>query len=355
MSLDAAVLLNRDRLTIDVSLQASAGETVAVLGPNGAGKTSLLEALAGLSPIDGGRISLDGVTLDEPETNTFLAAESRGCGIAFQDGRLLPHRTALDNVAYPLRASGSSRTDARRRAAEMLERLGAGHLAASSPGRLSGGEAKRVVLARALLAARRMLLLDEPLSAADVRSRRELRSVLARELAAYEGVRILVTHDPIEAMTLAERLIVVEEGRVTHAGTPEEVRTSPKTPYAAELVGVNLFTGRLVPLGDGLARLETTRGSVWIATDVPAVEVATAVLSPADVSLFPAQPAGSARNVLEAVVAGVSFEGSRARIALDAAPPLIAEVTAASTRALGLEAGSRVWASFKAVEVRLVE
>ncbi|MGZ8635655.1 MAG: TOBE domain-containing protein, partial [Actinomycetota bacterium] len=197
--------------------------------------------------------------------------------------------------------------------------------------------------------------LDEPLSALDVGSRARVRDVVRDELARFPGVRILVTHDPVEAAALADRLVLLEDGRVTQVGTPEEVRTSPRTRYAADLVGLNAFHGPLEPLGDGAARLSTADGAVV----VPWPEgfeggEAIGLLRPSDVTLSLEPPVGSARNVLRGRVRSVSIDGERARVRIASAPPLVAEVTLGSLERLGLHEGVDVWASFKAVEVQVL-
>ncbi|MDQ4069977.1 MAG: ABC transporter ATP-binding protein, partial [Actinomycetota bacterium] len=245
MRLRAEVGVRLGSLDLDVVLDASPEEVVAVVGPNGAGKSTLLRALAGLVRLDRGRVVLGDRLLADAPTNTHVGPEHRGAAVVFQDSLLFPHLTALDNVAYGLRARGAARGDARRRAAEWLARVGIGedHLR-SRPGQLSGGQAQRVALARALATEPDLLLLDEPLSAADAGAKGQLRRVLREQLAASGAVRLLVTHDPVDAMALAERLVVVEGGRVTQQGPITEVTTRPRSAWVAQLVGLNLFRGR---------------------------------------------------------------------------------------------------------------
>jgi molybdate transport system ATP-binding protein len=357
VSLDVDVTVLRGEFQVRASLAAEPGETVALLGPNGAGKSTLVGALAGLVPPVTGRIAVNGEVLDDPASGVHAAPEQRRVGVVFQDRLLFPHLSAVENVAFPLRARGIRRDPARHRAAELLDRLGVAHRAGALPGALSGGEAQRVALARALVGEPRLLLLDEPLSALDVRARAEIRGLLRTVLAGFPGVRVLVTHDPVEAMTLADRLVLMEEGRVTQAGTPAQIRDAPRTPYAAELVGLNLFAGPLVRLRDGAGQLQTPDGPVVVGwppdVDGPE-ESALGLLRPADVSLFSERPDGSARNVFHGPVTAVSLEGERARVRLATQPPLVAEVTPGSLERLGIREGAELWASFKAVEVRVV-
>src|SRR6266508_1701692 len=351
MSLVVDVEARRGHFTVAAAFEAAAGETVALLGPNGAGKSTLVATLAGIHPPAGGRVDLDGRTLDDVVTGRHVPPERRQVGVVFQDRLLFPHLSAIENVAFPLRALGVARREARSRAADLLARLGLAQRADARPADLSGGEAQRVALARALIREPRLLLLDEPLAALDVRARTHGRALLRRELVGFAGVRLLVTHDPVEALKL------VEDGRVTQIGTPGEVRAAPRTPYAAELVGMNLFTGRLERLEAGAGRLVTSDGDVVVAWPPGiggALEPVIGLLRPADVSLHVRPPEGaSARNVLTGSVTSVSVEGERARVRIDASPPLVAEVTLGSVERLSIREGTRLWASFKAVEVRV--
>ena len=175
---------------------------------------------------------------------------------------------------------------------------------------------------------------------------------------AFAGIRLLVTHDPVEAMTLADRLVVLEGGAVTQLGTPDELRSAPRTPYVADLVGVNLFAGRLEPLADGAGRVITLQGSVvvpWPADhDRTAVDGVLAVLRPADVAVHVERPEGSARNVLHGTIADIAIDGERARVRLLTSPPVVAEITRGSVVRMGIRPGDDTWVSFKAVEVELV-
>ena len=278
--------------------------------------------------------------------------------MAFQDGVLFPHLSVLENVAFPVRARGARSRAARAHALDLLGRLAPGIDPGAKPGALSGGERQRVALARALAGAPRVLVLDEPLSAVDVSARAELRALLRRTLRDFAGPRLLVTHDPVEAMTLADRVVVLEDGRITQTGTPEEIRDAPRTRYAADLVGMNLFAGRLTPLEAGAGALETADGVVTVpwpdGVAVDPLDDVLATLGPADVSLHAARPEGSARNVVQGVVEEVAILGDRARVRLDSSPRLVAEITTGSAGRMAIQTGTLVWASFKAVEVHLM-
>jgi molybdate transport system ATP-binding protein len=348
MSLEAHVRTQLGDLDLDVELHASDDEVVAVIGPNGAGKTTILRILAGLLRLGGGRVDLDGTTLDDPTTNTYVVPERRPIGVVFQDYLLFPYLTARDNVAFGLRNQGVSRRDARRRADEWLERVGLADLAGNKPRSLSGGQAQRVALARALATNPRLLLLDEPLAALDAGTRADIRRELRRHLAEFEGVRLLVTHDPVDAATLADRLVVVEDGRVSQTGTVSEVSAHPRSEYVAQLVGLNLYRG------------DATRGSISLANGVTLETGDThltgevfAAVNPRSVALFSDEPHGSPRNRWQGTVTDLDALADRVRVRLDGAVPVIAEITSAASRDLAVEPGSTLWSVIKATDVRI--
>jgi len=343
----ARIKLRIGSLDIDVAVAATDGETVALLGPNGAGKTTILRAIAGLLAIERGRIEVDGLVLDDPAAGVFVPTANRPIGLVFQDYLLFPRMSALDNVAFGLRARGMAKPAARAAAAGWLERFGlAGH-AASRPRALSGGQSQRVALARALATSPRLLLLDEPLAALDAGTRVQVRASLRRYLATFGGARILVTHDPVDAMVLADRVIVVEDGRVTQAGTVTEVARHPRSRYVAELVGVNLLHGNAA--GPHLVRLES--GSELVVADpLPGERIVVAV-RPQSVALYRDKPDGSPRNVWPATVSDVEIDRDRVRVQLEGPVPLVAEVTPGALAELELAPGTPVWATVKAVEL----
>ena len=299
------------------------GETVAVVGPNGAGKTTLLLRLA-----------------------RELAADGP-VGVVFQDLLLFPHLSALDNVGYGLRRAGMRRAAARAEAREWLARVGVEARADARPGELSGGEAQRVALARALAPRPRVLLLDEPLSALDASARPAARRLLREHLAGFEGGRLLVTHDPLDAVSLADRIVVLEAAALVQEGTLDDLRRRPRSRYVADLVGVNLLRG----VGRA-GRVELAGGVVLTAADVPDGEVVV-VIHPRAVALHREVPAGSPRNVLRGLVAGMHGDGERVRVELSVggSTSWAAEVTAAAAAELGLAEGVEVWAAVKATEL----
>ncbi|MGW1818036.1 ABC transporter ATP-binding protein [Streptomyces sp. NPDC002125] len=339
--LDARLVVDRGAFRLDVALSVAPGEVVALLGPNGAGKTTALRALAGLAPLTGGHLRLDGASLDD------APPESRPVGVVFQDYLLFPHLTALDNVAFGPRCQGMSRTEARAQAARWLDRMGLAEHAGARPRRLSGGQAQRVALARALATHPRLLLLDEPLAALDARTRLDVRAQLRRHLADFEAVAVLVTHDPLDAMVLADRLVVIEHGHVVQEGAPQDIARRPRTDYIARLVGLNLYKGR----ADGhTVRLET--GPVVTTTEELTGPVFVA-FPPSAVTLYRDRPTGSsARNLWRCEVAGLETHGDRIRAGLTGELPLAADLTTVAAAELDLHPGAPVWAAVKATQTQ---
>jgi molybdate transport system ATP-binding protein len=345
VSLDADVGLSLGSLSLDTALTIAEGEVVALLGPNGAGKTSVLRAIAGLLPLERGRIVLDGRILEDAASRVYLPPEQRSIGVVFQDYLLFPHLSVKDNVAFGVRARGLSGRVARERAQHWMTRLGLEDYARARPAELSGGQRQRVALARALAPEPRLLLLDEPLSALDVTTRADVRRDLKRHLGSFPGLRAVVTHDPIEAAMLADRLIVIERGRVIQTGTPAEVTEHPRSQYVADLVGVNLIRGRAE---HGAIRVPT--GLVVAAAAAEVGEV-FATIHPRAVALHHHRPEGSPRNVWPGRITAIDRLGDRARVRLDGRVPIVAEVTEAAANELRLDEGKEVWLSFKATDV----
>ncbi|MFH9134672.1 ABC transporter permease [Streptomyces sp. NPDC017524] len=329
-------------LTLDVP----GGTTIAVVGPNGAGKTTLLRALLGLTPRAHAALRLGDSDV------TALPPHRRGVAWVPQDGALFPHLSALANTAYGLRAHGAPRTAARREAQSWLDRLGVGHLAHRKPAQLSGGQAQRVALARALAARPRLLLLDEPLAALDQTTRARVRHTLRGHLADFGGVCLIVTHDPVEAVSLADRVLVLEDGRVLQDEPPTEVTRHPRSPWVARMLGRNAWPGTAT--ADGLAL--AGGGHLVVAEPLPAGTDALAVIPPEAVSVHRERPTGSPRNVWPGTVREITSGGSRLRLLITSAeaPDLVAEITPGAAAELGITDGSAVWTSVKATEATAV-
>ena len=345
MSLAARVRLSLGALDLDMEFSIAEGEVVALLGPNGAGKTTLLRAIAGLVTFTAGHVRLDGQVLEDVATRVYVPTERRPIGFVFQDYLLFPHLTVLENVAFGLRSRGTGRRVAREKAIDWLDRVGLQSYASAKPAELSGGQRQRVALARALVPDPRLLLLDEPLAALDVTTRAEVRRDLKHHLASFPGLRLVVTHDPLEAAALADRLVVMEGGRLVQTGTPAEVTERPRSQYVADLVGVNLLKGQA---DRGFVRMPA--GPVIAATGAESGDV-FAVIHPRAVALYRSRPEGSPRNVWPGRASGIEVTGDRVRIRIDGEVGVVAEVTPAALKDLNLGQGGEVWLSFKATDV----
>ena len=328
---------------LDITIAARPGEVLALLGPNGAGKTTALRALAGLTPLTSGRLTLDGHTLEEPAARLRVPPEERPVGVVFQDYLLFPHLSALDNVAFGLRTRGVRRAAARAQASVWLDRVGLADHAGARPRALSGGQAQRVALARALAPHPRLLLLDEPLAALDARTRLDVRTQLRRHLAAFDAVAVLVTHDPLDAMVLADRLTVIEDGRVVQQGAPADIARHPRSDYIARLVGLNLYRGtadghEVRVDGTVVATADSEDGPVFVA------------FPPAAVTVHRSRPDTSARNLWPVTVTGMELHGDQVRLDLSGDLRITADLTPAAVADLGLAEGNEVWAAVKATQ-----
>src|ERR1700689_4889819 len=291
--LDADIRLRLDRLNLDAVLSVQAGEVVALLGPNGAGKSTVLRALSGLLRLDGGKVELAGTVLEEPAKHIRVAPEKRPVGLMFQEYLLFPHLSAVENVAFGLRARGVDRRAARERAAAALDRLGVAKVAEARPGNMSGGQQQRVAMARAM-----------------------------------------VTDDLLDAVALADRMFVIEDGGIAQSGTPAEVTARPKSRYVADLVGVNLLRGT----ARGTA-LELDGGGRLVIGQEMSGQV-LAVVAPHDVSVTRDRSDGeSSPNVWPGQIGAVDLMGDRVRVRVDGTPTITAEVTPAAVDALNLDAG----------------
>ena len=328
-----------------MAITVAEGEVVALLGPNGAGKTTLLRAIAGLAPFSSGHVRLDGKVLEDTSTRQYVPTERRPIGFVFQDYLLFPHLTVMENVAFGLRSRGVTRQASAERAIRWIDRVGLKGYAGARPAELSGGQRQRVALARALAPDPRLLLLDEPLAALDATTRADVRRDLKRHLESFKGIRLVVTHDPLEAVALADRLVVMESGHLVQTGTAADVTEHPRSQYVADLVGVNLLRGH------------ASHGSVTLMTGQEVAVAAAesgdvfAVVHPRAISIHRRHPEGSPRNVWSGRASSIELMGNRVRVRIDGAVPLVAEVTPAALKELNLVEGREVWLSFKATDV----
>jgi molybdenum ABC transporter ATP-binding protein len=343
----------RGALRLEVELTAERGECLALAGPSGAGKTSILRVAAGLLRPARGRVEANGAVWLDTQRGVDLPAERRRCGYVFQDHALFPHMSAWQNVAYPLREL--PRAERRARAHDLLDRFGLADRAEARPRTLSGGERQRVAVARALARRPEVLLLDEPLSALDARTRAAAARELAVLLRESEAPALLVTHDFAEAAVLGDRVGIVDRGRVVQEGTPSELAASPRSAFVADFTGAVVLTGTARPGPDGLTKVELDGGGTVTSPDAGTGRVAVSVYPwEIAVELPGDEPHGSARNHLTAEVVSITTVGNRVRLGLMASQPLVAEITLASADELELRPGARVSASWKAAGTRLM-
>lgn len=348
MTLRFNATLSRGTFELRADIAMGQGEVTAVLGPNGAGKSSLLRSVAGLLSVDSGSVELGDQVLDDPARGVFIPAERRGLGVVFQDHRLFPHLRVLENVAFGMRARRVSRVHAHAEAMIWLERLGIADLSRRHPRQLSGGQAQRVALARALAYSPGALLLDEPLAALDVQTRAEVQAELHQHLHAFGGPSLLVTHDPLEALLLADKIVVLESGVIVQQGSPTEISSRPATSYIARLVGMNLYQGRSQA---GVVTLPG--GSTLVATDAIDGETLIAIRPSAFTVHVQAPSTSSARTLWSGQVATMSAFGDRVRLTVGVTGGLtvLVDVTAAAVAELSLRPGESVWLTAKATDL----
>ena len=345
--------------SLEAEVEVGDRRTMVLVGESGSGKTTLLRLLAGLLQPDRGRIEVDGETwFDSGSASPSRPACERRVGYVAQDYALFPHLPAVENVAFGLRAQRISARVAGTRAAAALDRLGVAALGRRRPNELSGGQQQRVAIARAIVLEPRVLLLDEPLSALDVQTRRSTRGELRRLLAELPCTTLYVTHSPAEALAFGEEITVLERGRVSQKGTRDDLMRHPSSPYVAEFLGVNYLRGTSVADGAGaIARITHPGGHLWVTESATAADSAV-VVHPREITLSLGEPGGTARNVFAGAIEEMVPEppaGDMLRISLATSPPLIAEVTRQAVDSLGLRPGLRVFASFKAAGVVVVQ
>jgi molybdate transport system ATP-binding protein len=349
---------------LDVEFSVAAGEVLAVLGPNGAGKSTALHVIAGLLRPDEGVVRLGNRVLTDTAAGVDVATHDRRVGLLLQDPLLFPHMGVAANVAFaPHSRRGtlrSRRANRRATALRWLRELDAERFTDRKPRELSGGQAQRVAIARALAAEPEVLLLDEPLSGLDVAAAADIRAALRNVVVRTGCAVVLITHDLLDVVTLADRVLVLESGRIAQIGAAADVLTAPRSDFGARIAGINLVHGTIGPDGS----LHASSGAHWHAT--PARELgdqltpgqrAIAVFAPSAVAVYRDQPHGSPRNTFEVVVAELDVRGSavlvRGRRHPDGGPGLAAEITGDAASELRLTVGEPVWFSVKAHEVTL--
>ncbi|OJY37504.1 ATP-binding cassette domain-containing protein [Pseudonocardia sp. 73-21] len=353
--LDARIVVRRPAFTLDVALSAAPGEVLAVLGPNGSGKSTLLSVLAGLLHPDGGHVRMGDEMITDVGSGVHVAPHRRGVGLLAQQALLFPHLTALGNVAFGPRAQGVSRAEADARARELLAAVGTAELADRKPSQMSGGQQQRVALARALAPGPDLLLLDEPLAALDVDSAPAMRSLLRRVVRDRKQTALLVTHSALDALVLADRVMVLTDGSLVEQGPTRDVLARPRSPFTARIAGLDLVPGVVGPNG-----LRTADGLLVSghAEGVDEGDPAVAVFPPSAVAVYAERPSGSPRNVLPVRLAAIEPVGNTVRLRAGAVPGgpqwvdgLAADVTPAAVADLAVEPGADLWFVVKATEV----
>jgi molybdate transport system ATP-binding protein len=362
---------------LDINFSAGKGKTTVLLGESGAGKSTVLRLLAGLLYPERGHISLEGNTYFDSTQRIAIPSRERPFGYVFQDYVLFPHLTTFENVAFGLRAQHLSRKIVRRRVGEALEQV---HLAGydqRKPAQLSGGQQQRVAIARALALHPQLLLLDEPLAALDVQTRREVRQELRNLLSSAGITTVMVTHQYLEALLFGNHILVLEQGQVIQQGTHLDLLQYPRSSYVAELVGMNFFRGRVICCEAGamctIQLQNNDRSGIELSAALeeqtqkmpePGDE-AFVLVDPRSITLYQTLPDSSARNVFKGTIVQVLHLGTpfgnnsehigRVRVSIsvdDAVPLLTAEVTEASASRMELSEGKMIYATFKATEAR---
>ncbi len=336
--LDARVVLERGDLQLEAELQVHHGEVVALMGPNGAGKTTLLNALLGWLPLQSGWILVDGETFKAPGEGMATATHRRGLGMVFQDGLLFPHLKVAGNIEFGAAPDADL--------ASLIETLEVSNLLEKYPSELSAGQIQRVALARTLAADPKVVLLDEPLASLDTAGRSRARELIGTALSQNLSGALLVTHDPADAFALAQRVLVLENGRITQFDSPSAIQSEPKSRWIADLMGWNIFRG-------------TRRGSSVVMSN--GTEIATAglqtdgevsvMINPVAVALFPERPVGSPRNSWLCRIRGVQILGDIARVSLSGPLNIYADITSTAAAELALNEGTEMWVTVKATEV----
>ena len=347
--IELAGSVSRGDFAAELELTTEPGEVVGVVGENGAGKSTLLRVLAGLTGLDEGRLAVDGQVLDEPATGTFVDPDRRPVGIVLQRPSLFPHLDLRDNVAFGPRRRGVARDVARADAERWLERLEVHEVARARPRAVSGGQAQRAAVARTLACDPDVLLLDEPLAALDQDGRALVRRLLRTDERRADRTTVLVSHDPVDALALTDRIVVLEDGRVTQVGTPAEITRRPRSTFVARLVGLNLLRGH------ASGTTVTVVEGAELITATPAHGDVLVTVAPHAVALYRSPPDGSPRNTWSAPVDDLEAVGDRVRVALAGPLPLVAEITPAAVAEMSLTPGDHVWVTLKATELEVYE
>lgn len=332
-----------------ITMDISKGEYFVILGNTGAGKSVLLEAIAGIVTVSSGRIFLDSVDI----TNEKI--QSRKVALVPQGNSLFPHKNVLGNISYPLEAKGVPKSAINEKIEELSSKLHIKNILFQNVNTLSGGEYQKVTLARAIASEPKMLLLDEPISSLDIKSRTEIRAILRK--LNREGMTILhVTHDIEETISLAHRIAILENGKLTHIGTPEDVFKQPKSELVANFAGIkNFFAGEIIHknTNTGTAEFRTKK----LVITIPNVENSDSgyiILRNEDIFISAEKPDTSARNTFEGVVIDIIPQKLGIEVVIDAREIFSALITKVSAESMGIKIGSKIWIGFKASSVKFI-
>jgi molybdate transport system ATP-binding protein len=375
----AALDTHLNTFHLDIRFSAEKGKTTVLLGESGAGKSTVLRILAGLLYPQRGHFSLEEVTYFDSEQHIAIPPRERPFGYVFQDYTLFPHLSVFENVAFGLRAQHLPRQVVRERVGQALEQVHLIGFDQRRPAQLSGGQQQRVAIARALALHPRLLLLDEPLAALDVQTRREVRQELRHILSTAGITTMLVTHQYLEALLFGYHILVLEQGRVIQQGSQRDLLQYPRSSYVAELVGMNFFRGRVVRCetsalctiklqrnGEPGIEISAALEEQTQTTKMPGVsDEAYVLVDPRSITLYQTLPDSSARNVFHGKIVQLLYLGAgtgngsehdgRVRVGIhidDSTPPLTAEITEASAARMELNEGKSIYAAFKATEAR---
>ncbi|MEO8330355.1 MAG: ABC transporter ATP-binding protein [Candidatus Nanopelagicales bacterium] len=349
--LTAEFSVERDDFVVHCDMRLRPGHVVAIVGPNGAGKTTVMRALAGLELLESGRIVVNEETWDDFDRGISREPAKRSTALVLADPLLFPHLSIRRNVGFGLRAHGQSQSAADAAADTWLASVGLADFGDRRPSALSTGQQQRASLVRALAVTPQLLLLDEPLSAQDPSTRATMRSELKKLLDGFEGMAVLVTHDPLDALTLADELIVMDRGTIAQSGTPDELVRRPASTFVAQLMGLNLLQGdaldQTVTLSGGgcLHVADKHSGQVRLAFPPHAVTLSAAESTPSVTS--------SARNRWQATVEDLQPFYGRVRVTVSGPPTVVAEITPGAVAELALSVGDQVGVAVKAAEIEV--
>lgn len=353
-----------ERSIDNARLEVSPGQFLTLIGPNGCGKSTLCLMIAGLLRTQG-YLKISDKTLDEPGwRGTFVSPGKRPVALLAQNPGIFTHMSVLDNVAFGPRCQGQGRRRARQRAWQELHAVGASHLAYRQGGELSGGQAARVALARALATSPRVLVLDEPMAALDVQARSQLRARIRERTRTRAITVVMVSHDLVDIASLSDAVAVMDAGKLITQGPTTEILSTPSTEFVATLTGASLLNGTLagdeatpqLKLGKGLS----LRLAQWpqANADEPAWQVgakAVALINSDAIALYPQQPKGSPRNVIPVSVSSLDGDGAVVSLSLRLADGqrLRTRLTAAAIAELGIQVGTSLFAVIKATAITL--